>query len=292
MNKKTEQIYAKLAKALQKSGQRVFQLVELKRFVKTNIPLLGIKRDFSVIEFIQYTEAKKWLAAKTVKLPNDKELIRYSSKSATVYEAALSLRKHAYLCHYTAVFLHGLTDNIPKVVYSNTELMRGGNSGDLSQGNIDKAFSCNVRQSNQIAKYDGISIYLLNCKNVGQIGVKSIDFSGAKLRVTDLERTLIDITVRPNYAGGVHEVLNAYIAAKDTVSVNRLVATLKKLDYTYPYHQSIGFYMEKAGYADSLLKLLEKIEIKYKFYLTYKMEQTNYSERWRLFYPSSFDLSC
>lgn len=290
MINKTGQFYDKLAKALQQSGQRVFQLAELRKFVKTNAPLLGVNRGFSVIELIQYMETKKWISAKTVKMPGEKELIRYTNKNATVYEVALSLRKHAYLCHYTAVFLHGLTDNIPKVVYSNAELMRGGNSGELKQDGIDKAFACNARQSNQIADYDGISIYLLNCKNVGQIGVKQIDFGGAMLRVTDLERTLIDITVRPNYAGGVYEVLNAYIAAKEKVLANRLVSTLKKLDYTYPYHQAIGFYMEKAGYSESALTLLEKMEIKYKFYLTYKMEFKEYSERWKLFYPRSFDL--
>jgi predicted transcriptional regulator of viral defense system len=171
-------------------------------------------------------------------------------------------------------------------------LHRGGksNSGRLEQGNIDRAFSCNMRQSNQVARYDDIEIYLLNSKNVGRIGVKDFDLNGVKLRVTDIERTLIDITVRPNYSGGIYEVLHAYEAAKDRVSVNRLMATLKKLDYTYPYHQAIGFYMEQAGYSESVLKLVEKMEIKYDFYLTYKMKEPEYSERWKLYYPRGFEI--
>lgn len=285
MDSKTEQTYKKLAKALQQSGQRVFQLVQLRRFVKTNAPLLGINRGFSVIELIQYMATKNWLFTKTVKMPGGKEIVRYVSKDATVYEIALSLKKHSYLCHYSAVFLHGLTDNIPKVVYSNTELKRGGNSGELKQDSIDKAFSCNMRQSNQIADYNGISIYLLNSKNVSQVGVKNMEFAGNTLRVTDIERTLIDITVRPNYAGGTNEVLNAYRAAKEQVSVNRLMATLKKLDYTYPYHQAIGFYLERAGYEKSVLKQVEKCKIEYDFYLAYKVEKKRYCKRWRLFVP-------
>jgi hypothetical protein len=96
--------------------------------------------------------------------------------------------------------------------------------------------------------------------------------------------------VRPNYSGGIYEVLHAYEAAKDRVSVNRLMATLKKLDYTYPYHQAIGFYMEQAGYSESVLKLVEKMEIKYDFYLTYKMKEPEYSERWKLYYPRGFEI--
>lgn len=61
--------------------------------------------------------------------------------------------------------------------------------------------------------------------------------------MTKLERTLIDIAVRPNYAGGVHHVLEAYAAAKSRVSVNVLLATLQKMEYVYPYHQVIGFYI-------------------------------------------------
>jgi hypothetical protein len=96
--------------------------------------------------------------------------------------------------------------------------------------------------------------------------------------------------VRPNYSGGIYEVLHAYEAAKDRVSVNRLMATLKKLDYTYPYHQAIGFYMEQAGYNESVLKLVEKMEIKYNFYLTYKMKEPDYSKRWKLYYPRGFEI--
>ena len=78
------------------------------------------------------------------------------------------------------------------------------------------------------------------------------------LRLTNLERTLIDITVRPVYSGGVFEVAKAFELAKEKLSVNSLTAMLKKLEYTYPYHQAVGFYLERAGYKSSLLDLLRK----------------------------------
>jgi hypothetical protein len=74
-----------------------------------------------------------------------------------------------------------------------------------------------------------------------------------KVRETSLERTLIDVTVRPGYAGGIEGVLNAYRRALDAISVSRPVNILKQLDYVYPYHQAVGFYMERAGFQDKQL---------------------------------------
>ena len=41
--------------------------------------------------------------------------------------------------------------------------------------------------------------------------------------LTDVERTLIDITVRPHYAGGVYQVKEAFETARERVSVGRLI---------------------------------------------------------------------
>ena len=63
---------------------------------------------------------------------------------------------------------------------------------------------------------------------------------------------------------------------------------LKKLDYTYPYHQSIGFYFDYSGLYDSeFLGIFKKLPIKYDFYLDNKMEDLSYSKQWRIYYPSN-----
>ena len=49
--------------------------------------------------------------------------------------------------------------------------------------------------------------------------------------VTGVERTLIDATVRPVYSGGINEVLTAFSRASKMVSINKLVAMLKKINY-------------------------------------------------------------
>lgn len=84
------------------------------------------------------------------------------------------------------------------------------------------------------------------------------------------------------------EILKAYERASENLSVNKLVAILNKLDFIYPYHQSIGFYLEKANkYRSKQIDLIRDKEMKYDFYLSYNMKDKDYSKDWRLFYPKN-----
>ncbi len=59
--------------------------------------------------------------------------------------------------------------------------------------------------------------------------------------------------------------------------------------YTYPYHQAIGFYLERSGgYSQSQLDLLRQFDIQYDFYLAHQMKEMDYNEKWRLFIPKGF----
>jgi len=104
---------------------------------------------------------------------------------------------------------------------------------------------------------------------------------------TDLERTLIDISVRPVYSGGVFEVLEAYKLAKGKLDVSKLASYLKKMQFTYPYEQLIGFYLEKANYWEKEIELFLKKQ-KFNFYLTYDIRNKEFSDKWKLFYPKGF----
>ena len=113
--------------------------------------------------------------------------------------------------------------------------------------------------------------------------------SGGTNIVTDIERTLIDITVRPIYSGGVYEVLTAFRNAAKRVSINKLVARLKMLDYIYPYQQAIGFYLEKASnYREAQIELMMGFDFTCDFYLDHEMGEVEYSKKWKLYYPKNF----
>lgn len=221
----------------------------------------------------------------------DKTLTRYAwGANPSIYQIALSIKPNSFVCHYTAMFLHNLTQQIPKKIYINTEQSKKPVlSKTLEQSRIDLAFKGKDRTTQYFFNFENWEIYCISGKNTGNLGVEELQISESeKIPVTSIERTLIDISVRTIYAGGVYQVLNAYKEAKGKFSINKLVAMLKQLDYTYPYHQVIGFYMERAGYNDSQLHLLKKIEMKYDFYLDYDMKEKDYSKEWKLYFPKNF----
>jgi hypothetical protein len=72
------------------------------------------------------------------------------------------------------------------------------------------------------------------------------------------------------------------------MSVNTLVASLKKLDYVYPYHQAIGFYMQRAGYEKARYERLRSLGLNFDFYLSHGLTTRQHNAEWRLFVPSDF----
>jgi hypothetical protein len=214
---------------------------------------------------------------------------KYAFDKVSEFEVALAIQSGSYLSHYSAMYLHGLIENIPQVIYTNKEQsIKPRYASDLSQENLDRAFTRPMRKTKQIAQFDRFKIYLLNGKHTGNLGVIDHDQNRITIRITSLERTLVDAVVRPDYSGGIEEVLKAFTAAKGEVSVNKMLSILKKMDYVYPYHQTLGFYLEKAGYKENVLQLVEELGIKYKFYLTYQITDKVLNDRWKLYVPKRF----
>ena len=194
------------------------------------------------------------------------------------------LKKQGYFTHYTALFLHQLTLQIPKTYYLNYEHYKSLKMEPPSQETVDRVFENEQRKSSQTFAHRGKTIIIINGKLTDRLGVISQNEPTSKYEYTDLERTLIDCTIRPAYAGGVFEVLTAFKNAKPKLDLNKLKDYLNKLDYLYPYEQCLGFYLEEAGYPEKVLQLFEK-EFKLQFYLTYGMKRTQFSNRWNLHYP-------
>jgi hypothetical protein len=202
----------------------------------------------------------------------------------------VSLRPDAYISHGSAVYVHGLTQQLPRVLYINKEQSaKPKPASPLSQEALDRAFERPQRRSALSYKYGEWSFVLISGKHSGRLEVSPATISGnEQVDVTRVERTLIDITVRPAYAGGISQVLEAYKMAKDRISVSTMIATLKKLDYIYPYHQAIGFYMQRAGYEESRYKRLAALGMHFDFYLAHDIREREYDPTWRLFYPEGF----
>ena len=266
---------------------RVFSRSNIEEILAENREFWRFSNSVTVNKFIEFLLEETKLEIVRFEFPH-RNIIRYTWGKALFYELVSSLAPDSYFTHYTSMFFHELTEQIPNTIYLNSEQPRKNfGSRELEQSRIDAAFKNSVRVSKNIGSYNNQKICLLNGMYTGQLGVIEIEGpDGAKILATSVERTLIDIAVRPVYSGGVFEVQKAYRMAKGKISVNRLSAMLKKLNNIYPNHQAIGFYLENAGvYKESSVNLLKKHGMDYDFYLTHRMTDTLYSKKWRLYYP-------
>ena len=278
---------ADILKLFDENPKRVYMKTELASILSANREYWRLTQGTSTNYFISFLEEQGKLKELQLRSANYSGFVRYAWGDVSTYELALATRPRSYLSHGTAVFLHGLTDQIPRTIYVNQEQTpKPQPSTKLSQESIDRAFSHKQRRSNYVLNYQSSTIVLLSGKDSGRLEVIEIPGpSGEHLEITGIERTLIDIAVRPLYAGGVFQVLSAYRSANGKMSVNTLIATLKKLDYVYPYHQVIGFYMQRAGFEQKRYEPLKKLGLNFDFYLTYEIKDKSYDPDWRLFFP-------
>ncbi len=225
-----------------------------------------------------------------LKFPSRREKL-YSWGEVSGFQIAMALKQDAYFSHYSAMSIHDLTDQVPKTIYLNSEQPpKLRTDSNLDQARIDAAFERKPRRTNNIATLNDTRICLLNGMHTGNLGVETSSTpEGNSYRVTNIERTLIDIAVRPFYAGGVFEIRDAYRKAAGKANIELLVEMLTNLKYAYPYHQSIGFYLEKSGtYRNEEINLLQGFGFQFDFYLTNQIQHKEYSDKWRLFYPKGF----
>lgn len=276
-----------------KHPNNVFKLLDLKSILSQERAFWRLAQRTTAQHFVAFLIEHSKLKRLVFPFPHREE-VRYVWGDVPLLTVLLSLKPKSYFSHYTAVRMHGLTEQIPKVIYLNHEQhLKSQSTGVMEQGKIDLAFSRPHRMTNNFVDFNNATIYLINGKNTNQLGVVSekVQYDSEALipvRVTNIERTLIDITVRPAYAGGVFEVLKAYSLAKDKVSVNALAAMLQKIQHTYPYHQAIGYYLERAGYKPKMLDFLRRFPMEHDFYLANAMGQTEYIKEWRLYVPKGF----
>lgn len=292
-------VMPKIKTLMHTAGKRVFDFNYLQKLFEDNNDKWRLPLSMDVNDFIKGLEKyNNELIVNYFDFPGLKNQVLAHFENASIYEIASNIFHEGYLSHYSAITLWGLSEQIPKSIYITLEQTTGPAKTVkrvLEQSAIDNAFQKPQRLSETITEYNSHRLILLRGKNTKRLGVLDMQKIGdSSIKVTDIERTLIDIAVRPAYSGGIFEVLKAYRMAKENhnASINKMSGYLNKLNFIYPYHQAIGFYLERAGnYSDKMLEIFRRKPKEHDFYLTYEIEkeQMAYSKEWRLFYPKGLD---
>ena len=281
------------------AGPRVLRTHDVAEVFNQQRDFWRLTKSTSLASFTRFMTEKTNLKPLRFAFPQ-REVSGYTWGDVPLLETLLGLVENSYYSHYTAVRIHGLTEQLPKTIYLSREKSSGSaisreQPEPYDQKAIDSAFSGPPRASKNEVELtqEQVRVVLLEGAYQGGLGVTTGEVHlggerGLHLRYTGLERTLIDIAVRPFYAGGVFEVAKAFEQSKDRLSVNTMAAMLKRMAFGYPYHQVVGYYLERAGYKPSLVELFRRQRMERDFYLTHDMGKTSYSSRWRLHVPHGF----
>src|ERR1700676_1692471 len=121
MKSRLEKSRSEILEFFNRSGRRVLMRSDLAAILTENRNLWRLPLRLTVdgfVAFLTKVGSLKRIVISSTKYP---EIVRYAWGECSPYQIALSLRPRAYLCHATALFLHGLTDQLPKKIYINSQ---------------------------------------------------------------------------------------------------------------------------------------------------------------------------
>ena len=222
------------------------------------------------------------------------ELRSYATQNVEELDvlAAWSNQKSCYLSHYSALYFNELIEQRPKDYFVTCE-RRGKSAGPstpLKPLNVKQAFLKPPRKTQNYFEFKKSKFYLLEKLWLDSAGVITKQYPAqakeVTIRLTSVERTLLDSLISPHYSGGIATVMKAY--SSKTLDVEALKTLYRKISPIYPYWQSIGFVLEKLGKV-SEADLWEKWfrdDKAMPFFLEHEAKSYwKHSERWNLTYP-------
>jgi predicted transcriptional regulator of viral defense system len=163
------------------------------------------------------------------------------------FEVAMALVRPAAVSHFSAMHYHELTDQIPHGVFVMTTTGHWVPRADKARGGTS-------------GYYVGEIVYhFIQVKPDRFFGTKEVWIGEARVTVTDIERTVIDGLMMPQYCGGTAEVVHAIGAAYARLNLDRLIEYALKLDAATA--KRLGWALERAGIHREQLAPLQQVAV-------------------------------
>lgn len=184
---------------LTQAGYRIFSVEDAKKIAKS----MGLKT--TSVSYVLRTLSSQKLIRQIYKGNYVIEDNILTGSPLHKFEIALHLAKGGAIGCWSAMSYHELTDQVLSRVYVLAPYMN------------------EKKRSLYRYKIDGYDYLLIQIQKEHFWGVERRVIDGIKISITDLERTLLDGLIRPNYCGGFREVLNAFATAKDRLDIDKII---------------------------------------------------------------------
>jgi hypothetical protein len=133
-----------IVKAFEQAPAPVFTRTDIDEILRKNRSFWRLTQSTTTNKFIAYLLDQTPLKAIQFEFPK-RPTTRYTWGKVHPIRVTQFLQPEGYFSHYTALQLHGLTQQIPKTIYLNIEQQLAGGGGKLTQAGIDRAFKSKPR---------------------------------------------------------------------------------------------------------------------------------------------------
>jgi len=166
------------------------------------------------------------------------------------FEIAMSLVKPAAISHWSALSHHGLTEQVPGMVFVLT----------TTDASVPRLRDAEAKHGGGIFGVGDVSFRFVQVKPERFFGTVNAWIGEARVKITDPERTLLDGLNMPQYCGDFANVLHAFRVRGASLDIERIVDYALRLDAATA--KRLGWVLEKQGIAYSKLKRLAALPIK------------------------------
>jgi predicted transcriptional regulator of viral defense system len=196
-----------------------------------------------------------------------------------------------YVSNYTALYWNELVNQKPSTYYISKEVANrtAVHSDEYNADSVRQVFMKSHRHTTRSFSYKKLQAFIVEKQDLDMIGLttKTIDISGRKIsfKMTDVERTLIDAVISPQYSGGIMTLIDCFSKAR--IDIEKLYNIYEKYNPYYPFWQIIGLLFEKTKTQDAadIWKSYFDMEMK-EFYIDRKFRSDwEISDTWKIRYP-------
>lgn len=218
----------------------------------------------------------------------------YTPKNIIIEDllSAWTSYQNQYVSHYGALYLNELVLQRPHDIHLSKETLPavGPIKNIVNSLAMKQAFMKPARITNQKGYYKGNTFYFHEKRKTEMSGIVEKEIRGAKIKISDIERTFIDSIMAPDLSGGLATIIGAYKEVQ--LDSMKIIKYYRAINPIYPYWQRMGFILDILK-KDENSKLIGKFfgSPQNEFYLdnNYK-DDWSYDEQWKIYFPLGINI--